>query len=77
MHGNKFESYTFGTKTLVNICPCVREGMKIFAFAHLPQRNGSFQMYVSLSYSDVPRKAPTELGIITYGRVKFYEKFCK
>lgn len=77
MEMTQFESYTFGTKTLVNICSYVREEMKMFAFAHLPQRNSSFQIYISLFYSDVSSKAPTELCTITYGRMKFYEKFCK
>lgn len=73
----QFESYTFGMKTLVNMCPCVKEEIKVFAFAYLPQRNVTFQMYISLSYSDVSHRGLTELCIITYGRVKFDEKFCK
>lgn len=65
--------YTFGTKALVNLCPSVKEEIKAFTFAHLPQRNGSFQMYRSLSYSDVSHQALTERCFITYGGVKFYE----
>lgn len=51
----------------------VKKEIKAFTFAHFPQRNRSFQMYMSLSCSDVSHKALIELCIITYGGVKFYE----